>query len=116
MTENQAALGREELAAALARLRDDGPLHYFDCERFNVTNYGTRQGTCDCTATSDVDVALADIERLRAALFACAAAAGEDVSDGPPTWPDLADFALAAVRQMREDYEADASDGGSSAQ
>lgn len=63
-TDGSAALRHEELAAVLARLRDDGPLHYFDCERFNVTNYGLRQGTCDCTATADVAAALAALERV----------------------------------------------------
>ena len=37
----------------LARIAEDEDriVHEFDCERFNVTDYGTRQGKCDCDAT-----------------------------------------------------------------
>jgi Family of unknown function (DUF6221) len=31
---------------------DERTVHDFDCDRFNVYNYGARQGTCDCTATA----------------------------------------------------------------
>lgn len=66
---------------AVHRVEDGLPAHYFDCERFNVTDYGTRQGKCDCTAPSDIQrlldllaefrlrdkAATRVIERLRAA-------------------------------------------------
>jgi hypothetical protein len=48
---------------------------------------------------------LDEVDRLRGALYECAVAAGEDTSDGVPTWPDLADWAVEAVRQMRRDYD-----------
>jgi hypothetical protein len=36
------------------RVKDELPAHYSDCDRFRDYNYGTRQGTCDCTATADI--------------------------------------------------------------
>lgn len=45
--------------------------------------------------------------RLRLALIECATAAGADVSDGPPTWPPVDEWAVQEVKQMRADYEAD---------
>lgn len=41
------------------RLLDNLPVHYFDCDRFNVSDYGLRQGRCDCTATADVEALIA---------------------------------------------------------
>lgn len=58
-----------------------------------------------CSMHNDECFLLAEVERLRRALYECAKAAGEDVSGGPPTWPDVADWAIEAVRQMREDYD-----------
>lgn len=49
----------------------------------------------------------AEVDRLRAGLLACATAAGEDVSDGIPTWPDVVEWAVRAVREGRETYEQD---------
>lgn len=46
----------------------------------------------------------ARITELEAALFACAEAAGEDVSDGAPTWPDITTWAVRAVKELRKDY------------
>lgn len=48
-----------------------------------------------------------DLDELRAALVECAAWAGEDVSDGPPT-SGLCEWAVTAVREHREDSDADA--------
>lgn len=42
---------------AVCRLLNDQPVHYFDCERFNVSNAGF-QGKCDCTATADLNEVL----------------------------------------------------------
>jgi hypothetical protein len=47
----------------------------------------------------------AEIERLRQGLLACATEAGEDVSDGIPTWPDVVEWAVRAVREGRVLYE-----------
>ena len=49
---------------AAERLRDE-PAHYFDCDRFQVYDYGTRQGTCDCTHGADVDALTATVDRVR---------------------------------------------------
>lgn len=42
---------------AVCRLLNDQPVHYCDCERFNVSNAGFA-GKCDCTATADVNEVL----------------------------------------------------------
>lgn len=42
------------------------------------------------------------IERLKEGLFLCAKQAGADVSDGPPTWPAIVEWAVHAVIEMRE--------------
>lgn len=42
---------------------------------------------------------------LRSALYECAKASGEDVSDGPPTWPPIGEWALRAVQELRHDYD-----------
>lgn len=47
----------------------------------------------------------AAIEVYRAALVACAEAAGEDMSGGIPSWPALEVWALNAVRELRKDYD-----------
>lgn len=47
----------------------------------------------------------AEIDRLRAGLLACAEAAGEDVSDGIPSWPDVVEWAVRAVREGRRESE-----------
>lgn len=57
-----------------------------------------------------------EIERLRQGLWDCAGAAGTDL-DGDPTpdhmvFPDIVDFALGAVRELRRDYEEDFSTAG----
>lgn len=46
-----------------------------------------------------------EIERLRHGLLACAREAGEDVSEGIPTWPDIVDWAVAAVKTGRTEYD-----------
>lgn len=46
----------------------------------------------------------ARIRQLESALFKCAEAAGEDVSDGAPTWPDITTWAVRAVKELRKDY------------
>jgi hypothetical protein len=48
----------------------------------------------------------AEVERLRQGLFECAKQAGEDVSEGIPTFPDIVDWAVEAVRQLRIDADA----------
>lgn len=63
----------------LAALKDNLSAHYFECDRFEVYNYGTRQGKCDCTATADFEALIAEVERLREALDEVRALhAGED--------------------------------------
>lgn len=47
------------------------------------------------------------VARLRLALIECATASGADVSDGPPGWPPVDEWAVQEVKQMRADYEAD---------
>jgi len=47
-----------------------------------------------------------EAKRMRDGLVRCAAAAGEDVSDGPPSWPDIVEWAVAAVRESRIDDDA----------
>jgi hypothetical protein len=49
----------------------------------------------------------AEVERLREGLLACATAAGEDVSDGIPTCPDVVDWAVRAVAECRAENEAE---------
>lgn len=48
----------------LDALRDNLPAHYSDCDSFQVYNYGTRQGRCDCTASADIPALIAEVERL----------------------------------------------------
>jgi hypothetical protein len=52
----------------------------------------------------------AEADRLREGLLQCATEAGEDVRDGVPTWPDVVDWAVRAVREGRETYEQDNND------
>lgn len=47
------------------------------------------------------------IARLEAALRECVKLSGADLSDGFPTWPELPEFAVQEVRQLREDYHYD---------
>lgn len=51
----------------------------------------------------------AEIARLRQGLWDCARIAGADLDgDRTPdvlTYPDIVDFALEAVRELREDYQ-----------
>lgn len=44
-------------------------------------------------------------ERLREALRECTRLSGADLSGGFPTWPDLPDFAVQEVKQLRDDYD-----------
>jgi hypothetical protein len=44
------------------------------------------------------------IARLEEALRECVRLSGADLSGGFPTWPELPEFAVQEVRQMREDY------------
>lgn len=65
------------------------------------------------TATAEMflrqrDEAVAERDRYREALIACATIAGADVSDGPPTWPDVDVWAIQAVQQLRADTHEDA--------
>jgi hypothetical protein len=48
----------------LARLAEEAErlVHEFDCDRFEVYDYGCRQGTCDCDATKRL---LIDVESKR---------------------------------------------------
>jgi hypothetical protein len=50
----------------------------------------------------DLQVRIEDCER---ALLDCAEASGEDVSGGPPAWPDITDWAVQAVRDLRASYD-----------
>lgn len=56
-------------------------------------------------AQSRASKAEARVEELEAALFECAKWSGEDVSEGRPTWPDIAVWAVEAVKQARADYD-----------
>jgi hypothetical protein len=67
-------------------VRDGLPVHYFDCERFNVTDYGTRQGKCDCTATADVTRLLDLVAEFRLRDKA-ATRVIEHLRDGSQPWP-----------------------------
>jgi hypothetical protein len=49
-----------------SRGTEDGPLHYIDCDRLDVHDYGLRQGTCDCTATQDVAALVEAVQEARA--------------------------------------------------
>jgi hypothetical protein len=40
--------------ARLAEIRDLSPMHWFDCDRFEVWDHGARQGRCDCTGDRDL--------------------------------------------------------------
>lgn len=42
----------------MAEYDPEEPIHYFDCDRFNIYSYGTRMGDCDCSAQEDVKRAL----------------------------------------------------------
>jgi len=57
---------------ALAAWLDDGPVHNWDCDRFQTYDYGLRQGVCDCDADATVRALIAalteariEVERLR---------------------------------------------------
>jgi hypothetical protein len=45
------------------------------------------------------------IAELEAALFECARLAGEDTSGGVPTKPPLTEWAIRAVKELRQDYD-----------
>jgi hypothetical protein len=56
---------------------------------------------------TEVEQRRAEVERLRDGLLQCATAAGEDVSDGIPDWPDVVEWAVLAVREGRRDADRD---------
>ena len=45
----------------LARIEDALPIHYYDCDSFQVYDHGIRQGKCDCTANEDVRAIIARV-------------------------------------------------------
>lgn len=45
---------------------------------------------------------LEQVEQLKAGLFQCAREAGADVSEGPPSWPSIVEWAVHAVIAARE--------------
>lgn len=49
------------MATPAERFREGMPVHYFDCDRFCIYDYGTRQGECDCTANEDAEAVLAEL-------------------------------------------------------
>lgn len=55
---------RDHMTCRMARVRESLPVHYFDCDSFQIYNYGLRQGECDCTATADMEALLADLDTL----------------------------------------------------
>lgn len=54
------------------------------------------------TRTADYE---AELQRCREALRECVRLSGADLSGGFPTWPELPEFAVQEVRQLREDSE-----------
>ena len=60
----------ERPEAAIRRLAEGAPIHYFDCDRYEVYDHGLRRGKCDCTATLDLTALVAEVERLRAGVLA----------------------------------------------
>lgn len=55
--------------------------------------------------SNSVEELRAEIKRLNDALRECARLSGADLSGGFPTWPELPEFAVQEVRQLREDYD-----------
>jgi hypothetical protein len=66
----------------LARVVEDEDriIHEFDCDRFNVYDYGSRYGECDCNATSRL---LAECEAKRRIVATMQEAV--DVANDPDT-------------------------------
>lgn len=61
------------------RVEENLPAHYIDCDRFQTYNYGTRSGTCDCTATADFEALLAS-----SVCTPADPAQSPENADGPP--------------------------------
>lgn len=57
-------VSEDEPALDLGAVWDNLPAHYIDCDRFEVYNYGTHYGKCDCTAPADIPALIAEVERL----------------------------------------------------
>lgn len=51
---------------ALAAFLEDGPVHNWDCDRFQTYDHGLRQGTCDCMAEATVRALIAALTEARA--------------------------------------------------
>lgn len=51
---------------AVERVRAARELHYADCDRLRIYDYGDRTGDCHCTATVDAQALLAAVSRLTA--------------------------------------------------
>lgn len=92
----------------LEAIRDSLPAHYFDCDRFEVYSYGTRQGKCDCTAPDDVAWLLSEVDRLRAALDEQRERVGEEIAEaieaevglyGDPTYRETLRQAANVARE-----------------
>jgi hypothetical protein len=45
------------------------------------------------------------VARLEEALRECVRLSGADLSDGFPTWPELPEFAVQEVKELRDCYE-----------
>ena len=96
-------------------LMGDGIQRYAACDECSCLDM--RDGGGAYVLHADHEAALAaaveerdrEIERLKQGLWDCAGEAGTDL-DGDPTprhlaYPDIVDFALRAVRELRRDYE-----------
>lgn len=92
----------------LARVAEDEEriVHEFDCERFNVTDYGTRQGKCDCDAT---DRLKAECEAKRQIVMECVEGMRWDVAcmEGHLSNLDLILRFLGATYAHHRDYRAE---------
>lgn len=73
--------------------------------RAPITDGGCTDPTC--AYRCEITLVEEERDRYREALIKCATVAGADVSDGPPTWPDVGVWAVRAVEELRRDYDDD---------
>lgn len=69
-----------DVGEAVERVRSARELHYSDCDRLRIYDYGDRTGDCNCTAGADLRTLLAavSLERQRADKMFSAAMFGVD--------------------------------------
>lgn len=81
------------------------PVPYEQLEVFDVVRADSVECADGWTHAAKIGPLQAEVERLRAALVRCATVSGADVSDGPPTWPSVDEWAVQEVQRLRDDYD-----------